>query len=172
MERSGVSFRRPKSNRHVEDRAWRAWFARHEAALKEAGLPPSVTMSEAHWVDFLQNGYLEWHPESCDGFTFDRLSSEQMGRLLRVLEVSPAYATAPMAGWIRVGWGARAACETGPAALWWNLPLLTVEHLRWGRGYTSFSLTTWSVSMTPRGQLRAWMWRCRRRMLFGITGVG
>jgi hypothetical protein len=60
-----------------------------------------VTLSESHWTDFLQNGYLEWHPESRDGFVFDQLSCDQMSRLLAVLEVSPEYGAEPMSGWLR-----------------------------------------------------------------------
>ena|SRR5688500_7611210 len=96
-----MSFRQPKSRRHADDRAWQAWLARHEAALKAIGLPPGVTLSEGHWTDFLQNGYLEWHPESWDGFYFARLSAAQMAGLLAVLEASPEYVGLPMAGWLR-----------------------------------------------------------------------
>ena len=52
-------------------------------------------------TDFLHNGYLEWHPESYDGFTFDELSPGQMSDLLAVLEASPEYVSGPMAGWLR-----------------------------------------------------------------------
>lgn len=96
-----MSFRQRKSHRHSDDRAWRAWVSRHEAALKSVGLPPSVTLSEGHWSDFLQNGYLEWHPESNDGFVFDQLSAQQMSKLLTVLEASPEYMAEPMTGWLR-----------------------------------------------------------------------
>ena len=70
-----MSFRQPKSHRHAQERVWREWLSRHEPALKAIGLPPSVTLTEDHWTDFLQNGYLEWHPESYDRFTFSQLSS-------------------------------------------------------------------------------------------------
>ena len=96
-----MSFRQPKSHRHAEDRAWRTWLSRHEPALKAIGLPPSVTLSESHWTDFLANGELDWHPESHDGFFFSQLSPEQMSGLLAVLEASPEYASEPMAGWLR-----------------------------------------------------------------------
>jgi hypothetical protein len=69
--------------------------------LTATGLPPSVMLSEDHWTDFLQNGYLECHPESYDGFTFDKLSSGQMSELLAVLEASPQYLSEPMVGWLR-----------------------------------------------------------------------
>lgn len=69
-----MSFRRSKSTRHAEHREWRRWLAPYESTLRDVGLPPGVTMSEAHWIDFVQNGYLERHPESNDGFMFDQLS--------------------------------------------------------------------------------------------------
>lgn len=96
-----MSFRQPKSHRHADDRAWRAWLARHEPALRAAGLPPGVTLSEAHWLDFLENGSLDWHREDYDGFQFDQLTADQMARLLAILEASPEYARKPMAGWLR-----------------------------------------------------------------------
>ena len=104
-----MSFRQPKSHRDAEQRAWRAWLSRQEPALKAAGLPPSVTLSESNWTDFLQNGYLEWHPESRDGFVFDQLSRDKMRQLLAVLEASPAYAAEPMSGWLRHRLGQAAA---------------------------------------------------------------
>jgi hypothetical protein len=97
-----MSFRRPKSNRHAEDRAWREWLSRNDGRLKATGVPSSVTLSESHWHDFLQNGHLHWHPESNSGFAFTRLSAEQMRGLLALLAASPEYATAPLAGWLRV----------------------------------------------------------------------
>ena len=66
-------------------------------------------MSESHWTDFLQNGYLEWHPESQDGFVFDQSSRDQMSRLLEVLEASPEYRAEPMSGWLRHRLGQAAA---------------------------------------------------------------
>jgi hypothetical protein len=96
-----MSFRQPKSARDAKDRAWRQWLFRNEAKLKLVRLAPAVTMSEAHWVDFLQNGYLEWYPESHDGFTFDQLSTQQMAELLAVLDNSPDYSNEPMVGWLR-----------------------------------------------------------------------
>ena len=111
-----MSFRQPKSHRDAEQRAWQAWLSRHEPALKAAGLPPSVTLSESHWTDFLQNGYLEWHPESQDGFVFDQLSRDQMSRLLAVLEASPEYAAQPMSGWLRYRLG------QGSALVPWKRP--------------------------------------------------
>ena len=96
-----MSFRQPKSDRRAQDRAWQMWLSRHEPLLRAAGLPPSVVLDEEHWTDFLQNGYLEWHPESRDGFVFEQLSIEQMSRLLAVLESSQEYASEPMVSWLR-----------------------------------------------------------------------
>jgi len=96
-----MSFRRKKDNRLAEQRKWREWLAANEAALLEAGLSNEVLISQDHWTDFLQNGYLEWHPESSSGFTFDQLTSEQMKKLLKVLQQSHDYPGEGMAGWIR-----------------------------------------------------------------------
>src|SRR5262245_29845823 len=96
-----MSFRRAKSHRHIELRQWEEWLGRHRAALNEAGLPAGVMLGEGHWIDFLQNGYLERHPEAADGFEFGHLSREQMERLLAVLEGSPEYVGQPMVGWLR-----------------------------------------------------------------------
>jgi len=100
-----MSFRKPKSHRDAEDRAWRQWLAANEIALKRVGLPPGVTMSAAHWNDFLQNGMLDWHPESNDGFCFLQLSREQMEHLLAVLEAAletaPEFSEGLMIGWLR-----------------------------------------------------------------------
>ena len=104
-----MSFRQPKSHQDADQRAWRSWLSRHEPALKAIGLSPSVTLSERHWTDFLQNGYLEWHPGSQDGFVFDQLSRDQMSRLLAVLESSPEFFAEPMSGWLRYRLGQPAA---------------------------------------------------------------
>ena len=102
-----MSFRKPKSHRHAEDRDWHQWLAKNEASLKRAGLPPSVTMSAAHWNDFVQNGSFDWHPS--DGFSFDQLSLEQMATLLAVLEEAPAIYQGPIIGWLSVRLGRPAA---------------------------------------------------------------
>lgn len=96
-----MSFRKPKSYGAVDHREWSEWLAFHYTALKAIQLPPSLTLSKEHWKDFLQNGYLEWHPESNDGFEFDQLSLEQMAGLLGVLEKSPEFASEPMVSWLR-----------------------------------------------------------------------
>lgn len=92
-----MSFRQRK----VDDRAWREWLWRNAATLKAIDLPPELTLSSAHWIDFLQNGYLERHPESNAGFALDRLSVEQMRGLLAVLDASPEFAAEPISGWLR-----------------------------------------------------------------------
>ena len=104
-----MTFRQSKSHRGADQPAWRAWLSRHEQALKAINLPPSITLSEDHWTDFLQNGYLEWHPEAYDGFEFGQLTSGQMSGLLTVLEASPEYVSMPMAGWLRNRLGRPAA---------------------------------------------------------------
>jgi hypothetical protein len=96
-----MSFRRPKSQQHVVDREWRTWLLQHERELRDIGLPAGVLLTADHWYDFLQNGYLEWHPDSYDGFDFKQLTNDQMGRLLAVLEASPQYVSQPMVGWLR-----------------------------------------------------------------------
>lgn len=96
-----MSFRQAKSHRHADDRAWREWLSLHGPALKALAIPPGLTLSEAHWIDFLQNGYLERHPDSYDGFTLDGLTVEQSRGLLAVLESSPAYVEQPMVEWLR-----------------------------------------------------------------------
>ena len=96
-----MSFRQPKSNRHDEQRAWQAWLSENKFALNSLQLPPSVTLSESHWIDFLQNGHMDWHPESDDGFFFHQLTKEQMSGLLALLEASPEYNSQPMVGWLR-----------------------------------------------------------------------
>jgi hypothetical protein len=102
-----MSFRRPKSDQHLEDRAWRDWLSRNATAIRTIGLPPEVTLSREHWWDFLQNGYLELHPESRTGFTFHQLSPERIRGLLLLLEGSPEFAVQPLAGWLRARLGTR-----------------------------------------------------------------
>ena len=96
-----MSFRRPKSDQHLNARAWHEWLSRNAASIRAIGLQPEVTLSCEHWSDFLQNGYLEQHPESWTGFTFHQLSREQMGGLLSLLDGSPEFAVQPMTGWLR-----------------------------------------------------------------------
>lgn len=96
-----MSFRKPKSEEGNVHRAWDAWLATHASALKAINLPPSLTLSFDHWVDFLQNGHLEMHPEASDGFSFEQLSREQMEGLLKILKATPEFAAEPLVGWLR-----------------------------------------------------------------------
>jgi hypothetical protein len=104
-----MSFRQSKSTRHCEGRSWREWLVRNEKLLRACGLPPELTLSRAHWEDFLENQYLEHYPESNAGFMFDDLSQEQMGRLLALLESCPEYVGRAMVSWLRVRLGRAAA---------------------------------------------------------------
>jgi hypothetical protein len=103
-----MSFRQPKSHRRLEERKWREWLSRNAAALKAINLRTELTLSPAHWIDFLQNGYLEWHPESNAGFVFDQLSADQMRGLLTVLDASPEFSAEPISGWLRHSLGSTA----------------------------------------------------------------
>jgi hypothetical protein len=94
-----------QGHRHIEDRAWRNWLTHDAPALKAISLPPELTLSSSHWIDFLQNGYLERHPESDAGFDLDLMTAGQMRGLLAVLEASPQFTAEPMSGWLRVRLG-------------------------------------------------------------------
>jgi hypothetical protein len=96
-----MSFRQQKSEHHRDSRSWEAWLAKRARSLKAINLPPSVTLSRAHWVDFIQSGYFEMHPEANDEFSFHQLSREQMSGLLKVLEASPEFASEPLVRWLR-----------------------------------------------------------------------
>jgi hypothetical protein len=79
-----VAFRRSKTDTYRRSHAWHEWIDRHRGELAAIGLSPEVYLDESHWLDFLQNGYLEWHPSS--GFEFGDLSAEQLAALHRFLE--------------------------------------------------------------------------------------
>jgi hypothetical protein len=96
-----MSFRNPRNNKRNVQRAWDAWLAHNANALKAIDLPPALTLSFEHWVDFLQNGYLEMHPEANDGFSFEQMSREHMERLLKILGASPQFAGEPLVAWLR-----------------------------------------------------------------------
>jgi hypothetical protein len=81
-----MGFRQAKSRAHEEREAWAGWISLHRSALRAIGLPAEVYLSADHWADFLENGYLEWHPQDRTGFTFDRLSPASAGALRRFLE--------------------------------------------------------------------------------------
>jgi hypothetical protein len=96
-----MSFRRAKSSETVKRNAWVEWIALHRTALQAIGLSSEVYLSEAHWKDFLENGYLEWHPQDGTGFVFDRLSPASAGALRRFLEgqYGDANYCPPLLGW-------------------------------------------------------------------------
>jgi len=81
-----MSFRRGKERGRERREAWAEWIARYRPELQAIGLPPEVSLSAAHWEDFLENGYLEWHPQDFTGFTFDSLTPAAAGALRRSLE--------------------------------------------------------------------------------------
>ncbi len=65
---------------------WHNWIARHQPTLHAIGLPCDVYMSLEHWLDFLENGHLHWHPEEDAGFHFMDLNDSQQRHLLRFIE--------------------------------------------------------------------------------------
>jgi hypothetical protein len=99
-----MAFRRHKSNEHHRRQAWSEWVARHRETLRAVGLPPEIYLSEAHWLDFMQNGYLELHPEDRTSFEFADLSPASAGALRRFLEqeYGSAAQPPPLLGWLRV----------------------------------------------------------------------
>jgi hypothetical protein len=99
-----MGFRRAKSRAHHDRGPWAEWIGLHRPALQALGLPPEVYLSADHWADFLENGYLEWHPQDCTGFTVDRLSPASAGALRRFLEgqFGGDEQCPPLLGWLRV----------------------------------------------------------------------
>jgi hypothetical protein len=99
-----MGFRRTKSRAHDDREAWAEWIGLHCPALRTIGLPPEFYPSADHWSDFLESGYLEWHPQDRTGFTFDHLSSAGAGALRRFLEeqYGGANRCPPLLGWLRV----------------------------------------------------------------------
>lgn len=99
-----MSFRRAKSRGHEDREAWSEWLDRVRTQLRAIGLPPEVYLSAAHWNDFLQNGYLEWHPQDTAGFLFDHLSAASAGALRRFLEgqYGAEARCPPLLEWLRV----------------------------------------------------------------------
>jgi len=99
-----MSFRRPRNQDHKQREAWAAWIASSRAVLQVIGLPPEVYLSREHWEDFLENGYLEWHPQDSAGFVFDQLSAVSAGALRRFLEgeYGEAARCPPLLAWLRV----------------------------------------------------------------------
>jgi hypothetical protein len=101
---SAMGFRQPKSDAHRRQRVWADWIDQHRPALERLGLPPEVYLSDAHWEDFLENGYLEWHPRDSTGFEFGKLWATAAGALRRFLEeqYGGAELCPPLLGWLRV----------------------------------------------------------------------
>jgi hypothetical protein len=99
-----MSFRRAKSRDNVKREAWAEWVGRYRPDLQAIGLPPEVYLSGEHWEDFLENGYLEWHPQDSAGFGFDHLSPASAGALRRFLErqYGEAVHCPPLLAWLRV----------------------------------------------------------------------
>ena len=81
-----MSFKQPKGFGNHTQKEWDTWLSLHRETLEKIGLPKCTYQSPSHWVDFLENGELHWHPEQSDGFYFLDLSKEQMAELLVFLE--------------------------------------------------------------------------------------
>jgi hypothetical protein len=101
-----VAFRRAKSDVEHRSQLWHVWIDRCRPELGAIGLSPEVYLDEAHWLDFLENGYLERHESS--GFAFSQLSPAQLAALHRFLEreYGGAKRCPPLLGWVRVRCGA------------------------------------------------------------------
>jgi hypothetical protein len=99
-----MGLRQAKSQDHEKKEAWPDWIALHRAELKAIGLSPELFISAAHLADFLENGYLEWHPQDSTGFVFDSLPPPSAGALRRFLErqYGDAGRCPPLLGWLRV----------------------------------------------------------------------
>jgi hypothetical protein len=80
-----MNFRKQKA-KPDSDPAWSDWIDMHRPELRALGLPPEVCLSAQHWLDFLENGHLHWHPQDSTGFDFKSLSREQLQRLRAFLE--------------------------------------------------------------------------------------
>jgi hypothetical protein len=98
-----MSFRRPKSDEHRRQAEWANWIAEQRDTLLAMGVSPEVFLSVSHWEDFLENGYLEWHPQDSSGFDFDQLSPASAGALRRFLALHYGNADRcpPLLAWLR-----------------------------------------------------------------------
>jgi hypothetical protein len=96
-----MGYRAPKGHNHQIQKIWRAWLASNAMALKQISLPSELTATRDHWIDFLQNGHLHWHPESNAGFGLNQMSREQMSGLLALLEASTEFSGQPIVGYLR-----------------------------------------------------------------------
>jgi hypothetical protein len=92
------------------------WLNANRDKLRKMGLPLEVYLSWDHWYDFLENGWLESHPEERTGYTFDRWSPGQMKQVLAFLEAAfpnpdleydagNPRGLPSMVGWLRVRLG-------------------------------------------------------------------
>jgi hypothetical protein len=99
-----MSFRNSKRNSARERHAWDSWIGLHRRTFVSLGLPAEVYLSADHWNDFLENGYLEWHPEESTGFSFDQLPPALAGALRRFLEeqYGEEKRCPPLLQWLRV----------------------------------------------------------------------
>lgn len=80
-----MAFRRPKDNTCQRAQKWSAWIEQHCATLRSLGLPPIVYLDSDHWLDFLDNGSLDHHPDPSH-FEIAQLSAGQLHALRRFLE--------------------------------------------------------------------------------------
>jgi len=98
-----MTFRQEKSKLNDRGR-WRDWIDTYRGELREIGLPPEVYLSREHWLDFLDNGHLHWHPDDSTGFEFLELRRDQMERLSHFLERHPEFCPvrAALLGYLRV----------------------------------------------------------------------
>lgn len=101
-----MAFRRAKTDAHHRSQEWYVWIERTRAELSAIGLPAEVYLDESRWLDFLENGHLDWHESS--GFEFGLLSPAQLAALHRFLEreYGMAEQRPPLLGWVRVRCGA------------------------------------------------------------------
>jgi hypothetical protein len=99
-----MGFRQSKSDRQQCQQRWIDWIEVHRSVLMDIGLPPEVYLSEAHWKDFLQDGYLELHPEDSTGFSFSDLPAAAAGALRRWMEKEYGASSqdVPLLRWLRV----------------------------------------------------------------------
>jgi hypothetical protein len=99
-----MGVRRSKKDDHRARQAWSDWITQHREGLRALGLPPEAYLSEARWLDFLENSYLEWHPEDRPGFSFADLSAGSAGALRRFLEreYGSAEECPSLLRWLRV----------------------------------------------------------------------
>ena len=69
---------------HHAEQAFGEWRERHIKELRRIGLFPSVYLDWECWMEFIENGHLELHPDP-SRFVFDQLNEQQQRALLRFL---------------------------------------------------------------------------------------